>query len=122
MVGLGFPLSLSLQLQESDLRLDQAIWTAKSTKGGFSVSLFWPAPDCKSEAQQRRRKRKRKPKTTSKLVPATHSLMDPNHLLRLPEQPLPLKLMKFQLVPTITLLFPSVPAVVSSYTVTRSAI
>ena len=40
-------------------------------KGGFSVSLFWPAPDCKSEAQRRRRKRKRKPKATSKLVPAT---------------------------------------------------
>ena len=73
LVGLGFPLSLSLQLQESNLRLDQALWTAKSTKGGFSVSLFWPAPDCKtckSEVQQKRRKRK--PKATSKFVPATH--------------------------------------------------
>ena len=38
--ALGFPLSLSLQLQQSCLRLNEALWTAKSSSGGFSVSLF----------------------------------------------------------------------------------
>ena len=70
LVGLGFPLSLSLQLQESCLRLNQALWTAKSTKGGFSVSFFWPASDSKIEAMPKRRMRKRRCKANTKLVPA----------------------------------------------------
>ena len=40
LVGLGFPLSLSLHLQEKSLRLSQANWAAKSTRGGFSINLF----------------------------------------------------------------------------------
>ena len=65
-------LSLSLQLQEGCLKLNQVLWTAKSTKAGFSVSLFWPAPDGKSEAlPKRRRKRKRRSKASTSLVPAT---------------------------------------------------
>ena len=36
--ALGFPLPLSLQLQQSCLRLNEALWTAKSSSGGFSVS------------------------------------------------------------------------------------
>ena len=71
LVGLGFPLSLSLHLQEKSLRLSQANWTAKSTSGGFSISLFWPAPDPKSQAKPRRRRtRKRRPKASIKPVPA----------------------------------------------------
>ena len=27
---------------------NEAMWTAKSTSGGFSVSFFWPAPDLKN--------------------------------------------------------------------------
>ena len=57
--ALGFPLSLSLQLQQSCLRLNEAMWTAKSTSGGFSVSFFWPAPDLKSQVQPKKRKRRR---------------------------------------------------------------
>jgi hypothetical protein len=41
LVGLGFPLSLSIQVQESCLTLCKAQWRAKSTKSGFSVSFFW---------------------------------------------------------------------------------
>ena len=63
--------SLSLQLQESSLRLSQALWTAKSSKGGFSVSFFWPATDSESEAKPRRRTRKRRSKATTKVVLST---------------------------------------------------
>ena len=39
---LGLPMSLSLQLQQGDLRLERPMWTTKSTRTGFSVSHFWP--------------------------------------------------------------------------------
>ena len=35
---LGLPMPLSLQLQQSNLRLEKAMWTAKSTRTGFSVN------------------------------------------------------------------------------------
>ena len=61
--ALGFPLALSLQLQQSCLRLTDAMWTAKSTNGGFSVCLFWRTPDLKSGVEaKRKRKRKRRTK------------------------------------------------------------
>ena len=39
----------------------------------LSISLFWPAPDCRPEVlpKRRRRRRKRRPKATSSLVPVT---------------------------------------------------
>ena len=46
---LGFPLPLCIQLQLSCLRIDEAMWTARSTPGGFSVNLFWPAPAPENE-------------------------------------------------------------------------
>jgi len=39
---LGLSFSLCLQLQSSDLKLCEAMWSAKSSSTGFSVSLFWP--------------------------------------------------------------------------------
>ena len=39
---LGLPISLSLQLQSLGLKLSEAMWTAKSSSSGFSVSQFWP--------------------------------------------------------------------------------
>ena len=62
---LGLPMPLSLQLQQSDLRLEGAMWTAKSTRTGFSVSLFWPvnsAIELKQTKKKRRRRNKRKAK------------------------------------------------------------
>ena len=73
--SLGFPISLSLQLQQSCLRLSDAMWTAKSTQGGFSVSFFWPAPDPVKCDSQPKRKRRRRAKT-SKVVSAVNKLND----------------------------------------------
>ena len=57
--ALGFPLLLSLQLQQSCLRLNEAMWTAMSTSGGCSVSFFWPAPDLKSQVQPKKKRKRR---------------------------------------------------------------
>ena len=56
--ALGFPLPLCIQLQLSCLKIDEAMWTAKSTPGGFSVNLFWPAPE-RSDVRPKKRKRRR---------------------------------------------------------------
>jgi hypothetical protein len=55
-----------MQLQTSELKLCDAMWTAKSSTGGFSVSFFWPGvsskPAIDKGKKQKRRKRKRKTK------------------------------------------------------------
>ena len=68
--ALGFPLPPSLQLQQSCLRLNEAMWTAKSSSGGFSVSLFWPASDLKTQVQPKK-KRKRRAKTRKRVSTVT---------------------------------------------------
>ena len=68
--SLGFPISLSLQLQQSCLRLSDAMWTAKSTQWGFSVCFFWPAPDpvkCGSQPKRKRRAKASKVSAVNKL-------------------------------------------------------
>ena len=45
LVDLGVPLSVSLQLQQLGLQLQQTQWTARHSLGGFSISFFWPALD-----------------------------------------------------------------------------
>ena len=40
--SLGLPLALSLQLRLLDLKLSGALWSAKASASGFSVSLYWP--------------------------------------------------------------------------------
>ena len=72
LAGLGFPVSLSIQLQESCLTLSKAQWTAKSTKSGFSVSFFWPTPELKEKQPPRRNRRRRRAKARN-LIPATTS-------------------------------------------------
>ena len=61
----GFPLALSFQLQQNALRLSEAMWTAKSTNSGFSVSFFWPRGN--SQQQSVKKRRRRKTKVRSKL-------------------------------------------------------
>ena len=57
--GLGLPLSLSLQLQSMNLRLSGALWSAKASASGFSVSLYWPTTSA-APVEKVRRKSKRK--------------------------------------------------------------
>ena len=65
---LGVPFSVCLQLQQSDLKLAEAHWTARSTSSGFSVSFFWPVESYRSAKQQpRRKKRSRKPKKVNNI-------------------------------------------------------
>ena len=40
--NLGMPLTVCLQLQQSGVKLAEALWTAQSSGSGFSVSLYWP--------------------------------------------------------------------------------
>ena len=49
--ALGFPLPLCIQLQLSCLKIDEAMWTARSTPGGFYVNLFWPASASEKDAR-----------------------------------------------------------------------
>ena len=64
---------LSPLLQQSALKLSEAIWTAKSTIRGFSVSFFWPChsvssnQQCvKSENSNKKGQKKRKAKAKAK--------------------------------------------------------
>ena len=58
--SLGLPLALSLQLQLLDLKLSGALWSAKASASGFSVSLYWPTTTAgghKAKVKKPRRKR-----------------------------------------------------------------
>ena len=50
--------------------MDEALWTAKFTTGGFSVNLFWPAPAPeRNDVQPKKiRKRKRRAKASSQVA------------------------------------------------------
>ena len=53
---LGLPLSLAVELQSHNLRLDSSLWTARSSNGGYSVLFFWPSLQRKRSRRRRRRK------------------------------------------------------------------
>ena len=57
--AMGFPTSVCLQLQESGLKVTEAMWSTKSSSAGFSVSFFWPALTNLSNKASRRKRRKR---------------------------------------------------------------
>ena len=68
---LGFPIALCLQLQTNALKLSEAMWTAKSSGSGFSVSLFWPTSKVSNVKSQKKRRRRRKHKATTTVDVAT---------------------------------------------------
>ena len=75
---LGFPLPLCIQLQLSCLRIDEAMWTARSTPGGFSVNLFWPAPAPEKNDVQLKKRRKRRRRRTKARSQVTISNTNPS--------------------------------------------
>ena len=84
--ALGFPMPLSLQLQQSHLRLDAAMWTAKSSKAGFSVSFFWPVAnqdvsEVKCLKKKRRRRNKRKAKAINNVEISSGQVKSDNLVL-----------------------------------------
>ena len=59
----GVPLSLCLHLREQGLSIAGAVWTAKQSKSGFSISFFWEkAFPMGVTANITKKKRKRKKK------------------------------------------------------------
>ena len=70
---LGVPFSVCLQLQQSDFKLAEANWTARSMSSGFSVSFFWPVESQRSVKQQPKRKRRsRKTKRINNITSEVH--------------------------------------------------
>ena len=86
--SVGLPLSLCVQLQVSCLKLNEAQWTARSTPGGFSVSLFWPAPAPEKNGccQKRKRKKRRRAKAGQVTVDSSKQSVQPTTPSVLPQQ------------------------------------
>ena len=61
----GVPISASvcIHLQEKGLHFNNAVWTTKQSRTGFSVSFFW---ECGSQVNAKKKCRKRKMKPCSK--------------------------------------------------------
>ena len=53
---LGLSLSLSCELQSKELSLRNALWSARASGGGFSISLFWPSGSPEEKKPRRRRR------------------------------------------------------------------
>ena len=71
---LGFPLSVAVELQSSDLRLDSAKWSTRQSGGGFSVTFFWPSLSggrkASSHPTRKRNRRRRNLKSKSLAHPS----------------------------------------------------
>ena len=68
---LGFPLSLAVELQSNNLRLDSSKWSTRRSNGGFSVTFFWPTLPCGRKASRRpvRKRSRRQRNCKSKSLP-----------------------------------------------------
>ena len=92
--ALGLPLPVCLQLQLSGLKLSEAMWTAKSSSAGFSVSLFWPSLEQQvggvvTAIPKRKKRRRHKAKTTPG-SPVAHSLAAEVCESKVPQDPTPI--------------------------------
>lgn len=56
----GMPLSVCVHLQEKGLHFDKAMWTARQSSSGFSVSFFWSTPPDELARPNIKKKRKKK--------------------------------------------------------------
>ena len=95
--ALGLPLPVCLQLQLSGLKLSEAMWTAKSSSAGFSVSLFWPSLEQQvggvvtAIPKRKKRRRRHKAKTcTTPGSPVAHLLAAEVCESKVPQDPTPI--------------------------------
>ena len=64
--AMGFPTFVCLQLQESGLKVTEAMWSTKSSSAGFSVSFFWPAlTNLSNKASWHKRRKRHRNNATS---------------------------------------------------------
>ncbi len=63
--AMGFPTSVCLQLQESGLKVAEAMWSTRSSSAGFSVSFFWPALTNSSHKVSKRKRRRHRRNTNA---------------------------------------------------------
>ena len=68
--GLGLPPS---QLQSLKLWLLGALWTAKASASGFSISLYWPTTGTALEKGKEKKTRKKQCKRNRKVILNTNS-------------------------------------------------
>ena len=59
-------------VQQSNLNLADALWTAKSSNSGFSVSFIWPAQVTGSKTKRKRKRRKSKQAKCNALSASSH--------------------------------------------------
>ena len=69
--NLGFPVSLSVEMQSRGLKLDSSNWTVRLSDEGFSISLFWP--HSKGQLVPARRKKRRAKVSAKHSVPLIKS-------------------------------------------------
>ena len=90
---LGFPLSVAVELQNSNLRLDSAKWSTHQSGGGFSVTFFWPSllsgRNATSQPARKRNHRRRNHKSkslahSSPCDDSTVAISKPNSVQTLP--------------------------------------
>ena len=72
---LGLPFSMSFPLQSAGHKLSKALWTAKSSSTGFSISLIWPLQQTHmasaSQSQVKSKSKKKKKRRSRKKHKAT---------------------------------------------------
>lgn len=68
----GVPISVCIHLQDKGLHFEDAVWTAKQSKSGFSVSFYWKSgSEVKANVKKVNKGRKWKKKQLSSRNPGT---------------------------------------------------
>ena len=79
----GVPLPVCLCMQNKGLQLDKALWTARQSNGGFSISYLLleskSAQDITTVAKKRRKRRRQKKKAQAKNAQAKNEVVETQH-------------------------------------------
>ena len=60
---LGLPVPLVVSLEMKDFTLESAMWNARCSASGFSMTLFWPVSESMKTKRKRTRQRKKPSQT-----------------------------------------------------------